>query len=147
MKKFRFTFQRAMEWRDRCAEQEKAELERLHAESAQIERSRLTLSSDIDLTSMHMASSSAMSAEELRQAAHFVRVLRAREKGLERQQWESGQRIKAQTQRCVDANRDHKLLEQLQQQQRSRWQYEVDRENEQLATENWLAAHSRKLPL
>lgn len=145
MKKFQFPYQKLMEWRDRQAEDEHNKLEQLHASRGRLERERQSLSDNIENSHAAFASATTSSAEDLRHLAAFVGALRTKEEVAKIRTAECEQRIDAQLRRCVEADRNHELLARLRERQISSWQYELDRETEQGATDSWLSAHARML--
>jgi flagellar export protein FliJ len=144
MKRFQFPFERVLEWRDRKAETERNKLEQLNATRAKIEQQQELLAETIGSSQQAFASVTS-SAEDLRHLAAFVGALRTKQEILLDQASECKDKIGAQTRRCVDADRDHQLLVRLRDRQKSAWQYELDRETEQCATESWLSARAREL--
>ncbi|HYO80148.1 MAG TPA: hypothetical protein VES20_02000 [Bryobacteraceae bacterium] len=143
MKRFAFPFETALGYRESKADQERTRLEQLHSVRGQLEQDRTKVMHQIQLESLR-SSEGIRSAEDLRILNSFVSSLRQREVELTSRVSECSQHIEAQSQRCVVADRDHKLLAQLRERRLAAWEYEADREIEQTATELWLAGFARR---
>ena len=145
MKKFHFPYQKAMEWRDRIAEQERNALEQLHAARNSLDREREAVAEEIGASHAAFASSSTSSAEDLRHLAAFVGALRTKEQAIKNRASECLERITVQTKRCLDADRNHDLLVRLRKREMVAWTREMDRDLEQAAADSWLAGRARSL--
>lgn len=132
-----------MEWRDKCAEQEKNRLERLHAVRNDIASARDEIADSIGSSQAGLAHEVSFS-EDLRHLASFVGALRVRDGRLRQRSAECEVQIGAQTARCVEADRDHQLLVRLRERQLAAWRYEADRQDEQASADSWLSGHARK---
>ena len=141
MKKFRFPFERAMDWRDKAAEKEKRELERLHDVRRDLEQQQETVRTAIAVTASTNAGALAMGAEDVRLNALFVASLRTASHGLNREKNSCLSAIEKQADRCVAAERDYKLLARLRDKQLSEWTVLSHREADDAAAEIWLAAN------
>lgn len=145
MKKFDFPFQRIMEWRDRVAEQERTNLETLHAARLRLEREREAVVEHVGHSHAAVASAAVTAAEDLRHLAAFVDAMRVKEQEIKHRAVQCQAHITAQTERCIEADRDHELLVRLRDRQMSAWQMELDRETEQGAAESWMSGRARAL--
>jgi len=141
VKKFRFPFERAMDGRDEAAEKEKRELERLHDVRRGLEKQQETVRTTIAVTATANAATTGIAVEDVRLSALFVASLRAASHGLHREQENCRSAIEKQTDRCVAAERDFKLLARLREKQLSAWTALSHREADDAAAEMWLAAN------
>ena len=146
MKRFEFSLQRTMEWRQRKAEAEKSELERLHGMRNALLESRSDVREELQQLGNQRSQAQACSAEELHQQALFTRSLYNLDRQLVDQQNACDSNIESQLKKCVSADRDHRLLEKLREKGRRQWLAAFDRETEETATENWNSVHGRRVP-
>jgi hypothetical protein len=144
MKKFTFPFERAMDWREKKAEQERQELHRLNTLHSTLVQRQAEVASAAHQAAASLAEASHVQSADLRTTAAFVSSLRVSAAELERLKAECRSQIEAQTKRCVSADRDYKLLARLRDQRLGAWHYEYQRETEQAATEIWQAGRTRQ---
>lgn len=128
-----------------CAERERNVLEKLHAVRSSLDQVQQQLQEQIETTFSDAAFGASSSADELRYRAMYLGTLQKQQKNVSAQQAVCGEQIQQQTGRCRDAERDHKLLVRLREQSLNAWQYQANKETEELAAESWLATHGRKL--
>jgi hypothetical protein len=143
MKKFHFALEPAMNWRELKSEQERAKLARLHEEKAVLDGAQMQIHTDLLDASNALNDSAAVDGEHLRQLSAFRSASEIRLKELERRKLECGGRITDQQGRCVQADRDFKLLEKMRSKHRVDWLRGVDREQEEMALESYLSAWTR----
>ena len=144
MKKFNFPFERAMDWREKKAEQERLELQRLNSARNTLERRQEDLLAAAGEANRSLAEAAHVSGADLRHTATFLASLRTSAQDLQKLHQLCQSEIEAQTQRCLVADRDFKLLSRLRDQRFASWQYEYNRESEQTAAEAWQSARSRE---
>jgi flagellar export protein FliJ len=144
VKRFEFGLQKAMEWRERSAERERSELQRLHDNRNRLEQEREAVADEIALSQAAYASPEVASAEDLRHLAGFLNALRTREGRLRDSAAQCQTEIGTQTGRCLAADRDHKLLVRLRDRQWNVWQYEMNRQVEADAAESCTATRARE---
>src|SRR3954451_25064605 len=137
MKRFDFKLQKTMEWRQSCADREKAELEKLHQSRNQFADPRQSAQTERETLSLQAGSQTTTTAEQLHQLALFSRSLLNLEQRLEVEEAGYSQKIQEQQDKCIRADRDHRLLTHLRDNQLKGWKYELDRESEQVATDSW----------
>ena len=145
MKKFHFSFQRVMDWRDRQAAQERLELQRMRTHAAELTHQGEQLMVEMEAASASLASGSGMSASDLRQAADFLVALQAGERALKSRQAACEHAIQTQLQKCREADRDYKLLEKVRERRLAAWQIDYNREAEQAAEEAWQSGRARSM--
>jgi flagellar export protein FliJ len=144
VKKFNFAFERAMDWREKKAEQERLELQRLNGVRTTLERRQENLVAAADEANRSLTEAGHVSGADLRNTAAFLASLRTSAHDLQKLHAQCQSDIEAQTQRCVVADRDYKLLSRLKDQRFASWKYEYNRESEQAAAEAWQSARSRE---
>lgn len=144
MKKFSFPFQRAMDWRERRAEQERSELERLHGMRNRIQESRYQLDRDLQDLGRQPDDEQVTTSEALHQLAAFSSSLKALDLRLRAEESRCVTAITQQQNKCTQADRDARLLSHLHDRSRRAWEYENARELEQIAADSWNAGYSRQ---
>jgi flagellar export protein FliJ len=144
VKKFSFSFERAMDWREKKAEQEQQELQRLNHMRTALEQRQDALKSAAVQASRSLAEASDVSGADLRNTAAFLASLRTTAHDLQKLHAQCQSEIDTQTERCLKADRDHKLLTRLKDQRFAAWRYEYNRESEQAAAEAWQSARLRE---
>lgn len=143
MKRFQFPFERVMEWRDRHAELQRAELQRLHGVRSELAESRTQIGVSIHDASTPPGEGGLTSGCDLQHLASYVQALRTQEQTLHAAQQECQTAIGSQTSACVEADRDYELLARLRDRKLATWKGEFHRESEQAAADNWMAGRSR----
>jgi hypothetical protein len=144
MKRFDFPLERVRRWRREQAgleelklQQFRAELVNLQAAQRQIEADRVE-SEQLVLTQRYIDPLQLVSLDSYRQyTAGKVRHLESR-----KQQWEA--KVADQLGKVIEARRKFELLERLRQAALDEWQAAVDKEQEDLAAELFLAKASRR---
>ena len=143
MKRFQFPYERVMEWRDKLAEKERAELQRLHGTRSELEGALARLQATIGESRVRPESGNAIHATDLQQAALYMEALRSQQQAIGRKQQECQTAIVRQTGVCLVARRDHELLVRLRDRRLTTWETELNRETENSAADSWLAGHAR----
>lgn len=133
-----------MDWRERRAEQEKGELERLHGVRERLAQSRLGVKSELETLSRQAAGTEGTTAEALHQIASFSRSLLNLDGRLKAEESGCHAEIVTQREKCLTADRDHQLLVQLHQNKKQIWNYEANREIEEIAADSWNSGRARQ---
>jgi flagellar export protein FliJ len=134
-----------MAWFGRRADAEKQELERLFGVRAQIRSAIHSLDSESRDLSARFELASAIPASDLAQVAEYSRHLQRRKEQLHTEAAQCDDGIGAQRQRCIDADRQYKLLSKYKDRQFGEWRREFERELNQLAAESHLSRWAREL--
>jgi hypothetical protein len=144
MKRFDFPLERVRRWRREQASLEELKLQQLRAEMASIQAAQQQLVADrVEseqkvLAQVYIDPLQLESLDSYRQyTAGKVRHLESR-----KQQWEA--KIADQLSKVVEARRKFELLDRLGQAALDEWQAAVDKEQEDLAAELFLAKSSRR---
>lgn len=145
MKKFHFGLQQVMEWRERNAEQERSALERLHQQRELLEQERQSLLQQMTHSQSPCATPQSSSADDLRHLAGFLDALRTRENRVRQTAAECQVEIGKQTTRCLEADRNHELLLRLRERKHASWNYDLNRELEDSASDSYAAARARDM--
>lgn len=143
MKRFQFPYERVMEWKDRHAELQRAELQRLHGVRSELAESRSRICVSIEAARTPPDEGDHTSGGDLQHLASYVRALRSQEQTVQTAQHECQTAIGRQTAVCVEADRAHELLVRLRNRKLAVWRNEYYRETEQTAADAWQAGRSR----
>jgi flagellar export protein FliJ len=139
MKRFEFKLARVRDFRRQQLEVEEAKLEVLRAERLQLEAESLRLKNEAAVTRNALMATRSVEAQELVAADHYLHYLAAEEKRQAAKMADWQQRTAKQQQAMVEARRRVRLLEKLEEKQLRLWKAEVDREQENLSAELYLA--------
>ena len=144
MKRFDFRLQKAMEWRELQVEREKAELDRLHRDRQEVADSLQMAQDERQSLAQAAVEQQSTTAEELHRVGLFSQSLFNLERKLTSEEQDYSEKIQVQQQAYFRADRDHRLVVQLRDNQLKSWNYELNRENEQVAAESWNSRRSRE---
>lgn len=135
-----------MQWRGRKAEGERLELERLHGVRSDIERRRRSIETERNGLRAALSGQETMSPSELAHFAAYSRMLQTHHLSTQAEAGDCEQRIIDQRQKCIDADRQHRLLVKYRDKRQAAWQREFEREVEHTATDSFLSAWTRRHP-
>jgi len=135
MKKFRFPLDKLLRYRRSRLAERQAELEKLLAGRAQVERCLAALEQEEQLVMDSLRRMPVLGADDLASADQFRRYAVAESARLLREVSEFASRIEAARQAVVDARREVEILERLRERRLNAWRQEVDRETEQQIAE------------
>jgi hypothetical protein len=133
-----------MEWRRTEARIEEAKLERLLGERRGIDARAAALNVDRSEAELALIAARVSTGEELAAVSAFQRFSVAEEKRLEAKRIECEGRIASQMQAVAGKRRDVRLLEKMKERRMDAWRGEVNRENDALAEEAYLARWNRE---
>lgn len=143
MKRFQFRLAKIQHYRRQQLEVEEAKLQAilperqaLDAEATRIETERAQAKTFLMLTG-------SADAQDLSASEVYLRHLGKQQKRVEAKITEWQMRVDLQRQAVMEAQRCLRLLERLEWKQRREWQADVDREQENLAAELYLARQGR----
>ena len=139
MKRFDFPLDRVRRWRLEQAELEELKLQQLHAELATLGVAKRQIAAEMVQTERELLAQPSMDALELENLGSFRFYVRARIRDFENREQQCQARIDAQLRKVVEARRQSELLERLHQKARGVWRKACDKEQEDLATELFLA--------
>ncbi len=146
MKRFRFSLEQALSWRRLRADIERAKLEQLLAEMRHLELRRVALEQEEIAAQNEVRHHDVIRAPQLIALESFTRHWKKRVAGLEDRRTEIFREIALQQTRLLNAQREHDLLLKVKSQKQHEWQIEFDREQEDLASEAYLAKWSARKP-
>jgi flagellar export protein FliJ len=139
VKKFHFRLARVLEWRRQQLELEESRLAPLFAERDAFITSLAEIGRDEEQTRRGIADAGASDAQELAAGGDWLQHLQSRRKKVQAAIEECQGRVKAQQAAILEARRKVRLIERLEQRHLSEWGAAVDREQEALAAELFLA--------
>jgi hypothetical protein len=139
MKKFVFSLNRVMDWRDTQARVAESKLQKLHAELASIEARSTLLLKERSRSDLELLAAPSATGAELRAISAFRRFSVIEHTRLEALRTDFTRRIAAQLQVVVAKRRDVRLLERLKEQRFAAWQTDFNREIDAQAEESHLA--------
>jgi flagellar export protein FliJ len=139
MKRFEFRLERVRDFRRQQLELEEAKLERLDAERQELEAESARIESETVRTRDLLMVTTSAEARELAAADLYLRHLADVRKRHDEKVAGFQARIHKQREAVIEARRRVRLMEKLEQQQLSDWTAESDREQENVASELFLA--------
>jgi hypothetical protein len=144
MKRFRFSLEQALAWRIGQAHAEEAKMQRLYSEMESLERRKRDLERRRQEEEQAVAGRPSIEAIELGRLDSFSVYVRRSAATLD----ESGARcrmeIAAQRERLLEARRRSELLQTLRRKALAQWQAASNKEQEDLASELFLARFNRE---
>jgi flagellar export protein FliJ len=144
MKRFHFSADSLLQWRTQAAEREDARLQALFAEAQRLKDSIAQLVRARTEAASALYASASLTGGDLANLEAFRRQTIAREHALATQQADCASRIEAQRKLCVEAHRQQQLLERLKERRLTEWQYEANKELEEIASESFLSKFNRE---
>ena len=143
MKQFQFSLEHAMHWRRLRADMERAKLESLYTELRNLDGQK-SLMEEEETTAHHLVKNQdTVRAQQLSALDRFTRYMSTRKEQLEGQRVDLFGQIAQQQVRLISAQRDFELLEKLKLRKKEDWRTAFDKEQEDLASEVYLAKWER----
>ena len=143
MKQFQFSLEHAMHWRRLRADMERAKLESLYTELRNFDEQK-SLMEEEETTAHHLVKNQdSVRAQQLFALDRFTRYMSTRKEQLEGQRVDLFGQIAQQQVRLISAQRDFELLEKLKLRKKEDWRTAFDKEQEDLASEVYLAKWER----
>jgi len=139
MKRFNFPLDRVRRWRLEQLNVEELKLQQLRAELESLAASKRLIQDELTGTQRQVLGQTCMQASELETLDSYRLHIRGRIRELENREWERGTKIVEQRAKVVEARRQFELLEQLRKKSFGAWKTAVDKEQEDLAAELFLA--------
>ena len=139
MKRFHFSLSEVLGFRRRQLEMEEAKLEALHAERRTLESEALRLEEEAAGTRRSLMVTGSAESQDLVASDLYLRHLSAQKKTLAARVAEWQTRASRQQQAIVEARRRVRLIEKLEERRLREWKAAVDREQENLSSELYLA--------
>src|SRR5713101_4380302 len=143
MTRFHFPLEKVRDFRRRQLEVEEAKLEALHTERQALVAESAHLESEAAQTRVSLMVTGVADAQDLVASDLYLRHLSAGKKRLAARVADWQARAAKQQQAIVEARRRVRLLEKLENRKLREWQKGVDREQENLASELYLAKWKR----
>ncbi len=143
MKQFQFSLEHAMHWRRLRADMERAKLESLYTELRNLDGQK-TLMEEEEATAHDLVKNQdSVRAQQLFALDRFTRHMSTRKEQLEILRVDLFGQIAQQQVRLISAQRDFELLEKLKVHKKEDWRTAFDKEQEDLASEVYLAKWER----
>ncbi len=144
MRSFSFPLRRALDWRRAQLDAAEAQLRRLAAAIAELERAAARLELAGGRAEDAVRRAPAVEAGDLWALAGYRQRLRQELGALAARRAAAGREMEAQRGAVLEARRQCRLLEKLEQRRRAEWSRQAGRELESLAAESFLAAWTRR---
>jgi len=144
MRSFRFSLEKVLSWRRTELQAEEARLAALFAQRTRLDAARAEIRAVRDRAGSRMLEAGPIDGVELASLSGYLRRLEKELIALDRQRAQSGEEILKQRARVVDAHRRVRLLEKLKDRRLGEWRLDWQRENENLASESFLARWRRE---
>jgi hypothetical protein len=143
MRAFEFPLRQALKWRRTQLEVEENKLRQLAASLEEMALAAVRLDLVKGRAEVAVRQSAVVEACDLWALAAYRQRLIAELQALAQRRKTCEQQVTAQRQKVMNAERQCRLLEKLEQRRQAEWQREADRELENLAAESFLARWSR----
>jgi hypothetical protein len=144
MKRFDFPLERVRRWRCEQATLEELKLQQFRAEMASLQAAQQQIVADRVESEQHVLTQAYVDPLQLESLDSYRQYTAGKVRHLEsrKQQWEA--KIADQLNKVIEARRKFELLERLRQAALDEWQAAVDKEQEDLAAELFLAKSSQR---
>ena len=143
MKQFQFSLEHAMHWRRLRADMERAKIESLYTELRNLDGQRTSMEEEETTAHDLVKNQDSVRAQQLFALDRFTRHMSTRKEQLEVARVDLLGKIAQQKVRLISAQRDFELLEKLKAHKKEDWQTAFDKEQEDLASEVYLAKWER----
>lgn len=144
MKRFSFPLERVLRWREEQATLEELKLEQLRARVAALEQQKRETAFERVRSATEVLSHRVVEATELQSLDSYRLHVRDKIRDLENRVRKAQAEAEQQRKRVVEAHRQSELLDRLKRRALAEWQAASDREEETLASELYLANHTRR---
>jgi hypothetical protein len=139
MKRFNFPLDRVRRWRLEQLHVEELKLQQLRAELEGLAASKRLIQDELAQTQRQVLGQAHMQSSELETLDSYQVHIRGRVRELENREWERGVKLIEQRTRVIEARRQFELLERLRKKSFGAWTKAVNKEQEDLAAELFLA--------
>ena len=143
MKQFQFSLEHAMHWRRLRADMERAKLESLYTELRNLDGQKSLMEEEETTAHYVVKNQDSVCAQQLFALDRFTRHMSTRKEQLDALRVELFGQIAQQQVRLISAQRDFELLEKLKAHKKEDWRTAFDKEQEDLASEVYLAKWER----
>ncbi len=144
MKRFQFPLDRVRRWRSEQASLEELKLQQLRAESARLTSARIEVEAEGARSARQVLSQPSIDALQLTSLESYALHLRRRVYQLANLERQAEAKVGEQRQRVMEARRQFELLNRLQQKAWQEWLAASNKEQEDLASELFLAKSVRQ---
>jgi hypothetical protein len=144
MSAFRFSLEKALEWRRKQLELDEARYKQCVAAVAKLDVARAALAAEGGRAQTEVRQWSQVIGRDLAALDSFRLGIKKKEGEIDLRRMECVREAAEQQTRMLEARRRARLLERLKERRRAEWQSAEDRELEKLASESFLAQWSRR---
>ena len=144
MRAFEFPLRQVLEWRRTQLETEENKLRQMAARVEECALALVKLDQERVRAEQAVREPAAIDAADLWAWSQYRKRLLAQQKALGVRKQECEQQVALQRERTREAQRQCRLLENLEERRRTAWRVEADREIENLAAESFLALWNRQ---
>jgi len=145
MKRFEFPLERVRRWRRSEADLEELKLRQMLGERDATEQRKLSLLAERSLAEASVLAGQRVNVDELAALDSFRRYVREQGNALEQLHRQQEEKIAKQRERMGEAKRRFELLDRLHQSALAEWQAGFNKEQEEMASELFLAKRNRDL--
>jgi hypothetical protein len=143
MKRFEFSLERVQRWRRSQADIEELKLRQLLADLYATDQRKCRLLEERTQAEAAILSQGIAAAEDLASLDAFRQYVRAQGRALDQIRCQQEEKIAAQRERVIEARRHFELLQRLQHNALAQWQEAFNKEQEEMASELFLAKMNR----
>jgi hypothetical protein len=143
MKRFEFSLERVQRWRRSQADIEELKLRQLLADLYATDQRKRQLLEERTQAEAAILFQGTAAAEDLASLDAFRQYVRAQGRALDRSRCQQEVKIAAQRERVIEAKRHFELLQRLQHNALAQWQEAFNKEQEEMASELFLAKMNR----
>jgi len=136
---FRFSLQKALEWRGTQLELAEAQVQQQLAALAYLDRQELELQTMGRRTEVEVRALQPLSGADLAALGSFRALVKSQERELARKRLEMRAELAKRQAAMLEARRRSRLLERLKERRWAEWQAASDKELEELAADSYLA--------
>lgn len=144
MKAFRFPLEKALEWRRRQLELEESRFKRQAAALSDLDRQRAELEASAISAEVQVHSWTPLDGRDLTALARFREYADHAERALAVRRAACERQLQEQQKTMKEARRRYRLLERLRERRLGEWRADCEREQEQFASECFLAGVARR---
>jgi hypothetical protein len=141
---FRFALRKVLDWRRTQLEMEELRFKQHVAAAAALDHARAELEAEGIRAEVEVRASRAVEGRDLAALGAFRLQVQARESDLARRRADCQSQLDAQQARMLEARRQCRLLERLEERRKVEWRAVQDRAQEELASESYLAQWARR---
>jgi flagellar export protein FliJ len=145
VKRFKFSLESLFHLRELQMQQEDEKLAGLLRTQAQLEAALARLQADRTDAGRAIFETHVTDSADLRAFAGYVLGLKGRIAGVQAQLQTTSRQVQEQQRKCMEARRNHRMVEKLRDRHRNEWEKEFEQELERAASDAFLSRYARQL--